>query len=363
MKCLKGHIFLKIIFLLIINIYGLSAQDVKDIQLGVYYFDGWTGKTNHISDKLLKDYTERMPIGGYKTSTQEAVDNQIIDASSYGVDFFNFCWYQRPKDVVGGDYKNNALGLYLKSKYKHLLNYSLLIVNHEGYFLRSDEWPELINHWTGLFADTSYVKVNDRPLITFFSVRSLIKTFGSTEKVKLALKDLEDSAIRKGMKGVTTAICLQPDSSSVRLAEKCGFDIITGYNFHTKGFYKSDHFSSESNLEYPISNMIEAERNTWDFLSSLTSLKQIPVVTLNWDKRPWTKTAVKTKRYVGFSKQSVSRSVESCREWLNENSQNAVTEKIAFVYAWNEYGEGAWLTPSLELKDSLLRGLSEGLKK
>ena len=44
------------------------------------------------------------------------------------------------------------------------------------------------------------------------------------------------------------------------------------------------------------------------------------------------------------------------------NPEKTPKEKIALLYAWNEYGEGARLTPSITAKDNPLNGIKKGLK-
>jgi len=162
--------------------------------------------------------------------------------------------------------------------------------------------------------------------------------------------------------GVTVAAILSPSDERVRLAENCGYDILTGYNMHKLGLSKS----AKSNS---ISKMQTAEEAAWNQISSKTKLPQIPVATLNWDTRPLDLKAslksakkVSNPRYEGFSRASVSKSVSALKAWVDGNEKKVTKEKIAMVFAWNEYGEGAWLTPSEALKDSLLQGLKEGLK-
>jgi len=329
----------------------------NDITLGAYYFDGWTGKTFHATPKLKENFLDRKPIWGWVTSTQRIVDKQILEAANAGLSFFTFCWYYGKSGNLSSDPKNNALKLYLKSEKKDLIAFSLLIANHKGYYFNKDEWEGLTEYWCSLFVDPSYLHVNEKPLISFYSVQALIDIFGSASNVKNALASLRRAASKKNLKGVSIAACVS-STESVRLAELCGFDIMTGYNYHDIPFkkYKSNVLS--------ITTMQKAEKSHWTTLANFSEKPLIPTITLNWDKRPWENRDERaSKRFSDYSSTSVTNSIKSCKEWIRVNKEHAVSEKIAILYAWNEYGEGAWLTPSKKLGNALLRGVKKGLSK
>ena len=215
-----------------------------------------------------------------------------------------------------------------------------MVANHQGYEIEKSDWNLVSKEWLELFKDEEYLKVDDKPLIIFFSLNSLIKNFGSTEKVKIAFDSLRYTAVKLGLKGVSFAICLNPSTINVKQAESCGFDILTGYNYHTAGFVGR-------RQQIPIDSLIVSERKIWNSFTNLSKLNYIPVSTLNWDPRPWankTNNYDKKPYYVGFSPETVYRSVKNCVDWLKENYKFTPKEKLAILYAWNEYGEGAYLT-------------------
>jgi hypothetical protein len=361
MKNCKSKVFkLVMIMLLLTNyLYAQSTNTSSKIKVGAFYFDGWTGHNRYqLNSYLINNFPERKPIWGWETSTQDIVDKQIALAASSGISFFNFCWYYdgKDKDSIGSDDKNNALRLYLKSSNKKQLEFSLLVANHTGYDIKSSDWDYLTDYWCKLFKDESYVKVNGKPLITFFNMEGLVKTFGTTGAVNNALDRLRKKAVQNGCKGVTIAVCLSPSVGRVTMAQKCGYDLITNYNYHKQGF------TSSLRLVMPVSSMKSAETKVWDTLRDQTPLLQIPAITLNWDQRPLEKGKINvSSRFTGFSQSSVRQSILSARQWIAANPNRTTKEKIVNVYAWNEYGEGSWLTPSQPLGNSLLIGLKEGL--
>lgn len=349
----------KIIALIAVLFCSLDTMGQNALRLGAYYFDGWTGKTPHVSAKLKSDYPERTPVWGWKTSTPEVIKQQIDIASAAGIDFFTFCWYFNPNTKgreVARDAKNNALSLYLNAPNKRKLHFSLLVANHGGYALKATQWNELNEYWINLFKDSSYLKVDGRPLITFFDIQSLIKTFGTTDSVGIALDQLREAARQADLPGVSIAVNIGANKESVELAEQCGFDVLTGYNYHNNGL----HGLRTGNMT--VDSMRTREQNVWNDITRWSSKPIIPAITLNWDRRPWdSDSTASSPHFQGYSGASVEKAIRSCRNWMKNNTGHLPNEQIAVLYAWNEYGEGAWLTPSKPLKNSLLEGVKKGL--
>ncbi|TSD66994.1 hypothetical protein FFF34_006235 [Inquilinus sp. KBS0705] len=332
--------------ILIINIACLiclnipSFAQTKNVKVGAYYFDGWTGTyPYHITDKLKNTYSERKPIWGWITSSQKIVDKQILAASQSGLSFFSFCWYNDVKDTATP--LNNALSYYLKSPYQDKLKFCLMIANHKGNEVRERDWDKLTTEWIKLFKSKNYLTVNNKPLIIFFTPKGLNEEFGSFINVKQAFDKFRQKAIACGLKGVTIAACVGSNGVDIASAKLCGYDVLTGYNYHYAGFTGSEKV-------VPIEKLQQNETKEWNKISG-NKLPYIPVSTLNWDPRPWAdqnQSYANSPRYTGFSTNSVYKSVANICKWVNTHPNNTPKERIALLYAWNEYGEGAWLTPS-----------------
>jgi len=355
---MNKNIFFSCLFFILNASVAFSQQN--KVTLGAYYFDGWTGVYPYHITPLLKDsFASREPIWGWVTSQQEIVDEQIKTASSAGIDFFSFCWYNVKKE---GSFKNeplnHALNLFLQSPYKGKLRYCLLIANHAGSEIGPADWHSVMEEWISLFKDKQYLLVDGKPLIVFFSVNSLITKFGSESNVKAAFDSLKLFAIKNGLEGVTIAVTSGPDSLSLSKVYNCGFDVITGYNYHDVGF------GTSKNREVLITNLQDGEQRVWNNFAARSKLPYIPVVTLNWDPRPWTNknnNYDKAPFYVGFSEKSVYTSVSNSLNWIKTHPSMATKEKIILLYAWNENGEGAYLTPSKN-GDNFLNGVKKVLK-
>jgi hypothetical protein len=279
-------------------------------------------------------------------------------ASTAGLSFFSFCWYypEYNHQDFRNDPLNHALSLYLIAPNRASLQFCLLIANHQGQIIGPQDWPAVTNEWVRLFKQPNYLQVAKKPLISFFSVSTLLSTFGSPGAVHEALDTLRYKARLNGLEGVSIAACVSPTLESVLEAKICGFDLVTGYNYPTIGF-------EDKKIEHPVNSLENSSLQIWNRFKT-SPLPYIPVATLNWDPRPWateTNSYAKSVRYTGYNWYSVYHAVKALRDWITQNPNATTKEHIALLYAWNEYGEGAWLTPAQNDSLHLLYGIKKAL--
>ncbi|MCE6991180.1 glycoside hydrolase family 99-like domain-containing protein [Dyadobacter sp. CY323] len=332
------------------------AQKGKN-KIGAYYFDGWSGTTFHITKDLEANYPDREPVWGWVTSTQNIVDEQIALAADAGLSFFSFCWYHRNGKTVEELPENRAISFYKSSKNVKKLEYCLLVANHGGFDVGPENWDKLTKIWLEEFKNPQYLKVDKKPLLIFFESASLLKNFGSGLAVSEAFEKLRKSAREAGLAGATIAVCAG-SADGIAKAEEAGADVITGYNYHSVGFIGKDQ-------AIPIDTLQAAEQRLWTKLGSSVKKPYIPVSTMGWDPRPWSNDKNKYQErpyFTGFSAKSAEASVRGLINWMNANPNRMTAERIGLLYAWNENGEGAWLTPG---KTGLnpLDGLKAAFKK
>ncbi|MCX2453241.1 glycoside hydrolase family 99-like domain-containing protein [Pedobacter sp. PLR] len=337
-------------------VYGQNNTGAQ-LKVGAYYFDGWTGKTSHISRSLKEDYKERAPVWGWVTSTPAGIRKQVTAAVNADLDFFTFCWYYSELGKQNlAEPRNNALRLFVNLKDKQGLKFNLLVSNHYGYIIGPADWDKVSKIWLDLFEMDAHLKFNDKPLITFLSLKMLMSSFGSAAKIKVALDQLRAGAVKRGLKGVNIGISLSPDEKEVALAKKAGFDVLTGYNYHDQTLINGQSVS-------PITAISKRERAVWSQFLKF-DMPYIPVSTLNWDPRAWdeiNKIKKPSPHFKGYAPASVFQSVKGLKDWVLENNPTRSKDQIAVLYAWNEYGEGAWLTPSLIYKNGLLEAVKKAL--
>lgn len=351
---MKNKTFLCLAFLLLQYAFTKVNAQPGNVQIGAYYFDGWSSAGNNelLTAKLTTAFTQRKPITGWINSKPGYMQSQINEAARAGLSFFSFCWYYRNAQSYNAEPLNKSLRFYLNAGNKSRLKFNLMVANHAGFILGPNEWDNVTGIWISLFKDPQYLKVNGKPLITFFSVPTLVQSFGSVQAVNAAMEKFRSKAVAAGLKGVTIAACVPPNKDMITDAENCGFDVFTGYNYHEIGFKPHPELPDTVSFHQraiPLSNLIRSDTLAWKRIAQLSSRPYIPVSTLNWDPRPWASNKNdydKAHYYVGYSPATVYASVHELIDWIKANPNKTTQERIGILYAWNEYGEGAWLTPA-----------------
>ncbi len=344
-----SHFLLSLVIGLV-SLISAPAQTASDapVKIGAYYFDGWTGKTFHITERLKTEFANREPVWGWKDDTVEIMEQQIDLAAKGGLSFWSFCWYWSEAGGHDTDPHNAALGLYLQAKNRSQLQFCLLVANHKGYRIGPKDWPELTKRWIAFFKEPTHLTVDGKPLIIIFSPKELLAAYGTPEAVKAALDQLRADAKAAGLPGVSIAACALPgplygwDPIAPYIA--CGYDLFTGYNYSGAGK------KVPNSIEQPFANMIPGHEEIWKSFAERVALPYVPLVTTGWDKRPWEAldlpAAKQSRVYPDRSPALVEEMIRKAIQWVRANPTHTTAEKLILLYAWNENGEGGYLTPT-----------------
>ena len=169
-----------------------AQQQKPRATVGAYYFDGWTGKTDHINKLLETEFADRKPVWGWKDDTVEIMQKQIDYCADYGIAFWAFDWYY-PEGQNKTTPLNNALGLYLGAPNRKRLKFCLLVCNHGGFSIGPANWDTCCEKWLALFRQPTHLRVAGQPLLIFFSPGGLQQAFGGVDGVVLVQREMETS--------------------------------------------------------------------------------------------------------------------------------------------------------------------------
>jgi hypothetical protein len=93
----------------------------------------------------------------------------------------------------------------------------------------------------------------------------------------------------------------------------------------------------------------------------------VPAVTTGWDMRPWEKPDLPAERqsvyYPDRTPQAVGQFVERAVNWLDRHPDRTLRERLVLLYAWNENGEGGYLTPTKADGDAYLKAVEAAVRK
>lgn len=326
---------------------GGSSQQTR-ARLGAYYFDGWSGPlTNfHFQGLPLGPFQDRQPLSGWQDNTQCAVEQQLAVAHNMGIDFFVFDWYFNATLNEPGDNLNSALDITHQLADRHGMQYAILYVNSPPFVAGSADWPAVINQWIVYMSDPAYVTVNGKPLLVVIDMGNMRQTFGSSGAVASALNQLRTAAVASGLSGVYVIGGFQsgfdhntqtgsfPDLSP---AVADGYDAVSLYNYSFGTVTGQQSFSLIS----------EAAQWIWSQAALNSTLPFLPVAMDGWDPRPWNEGNVWFSR----SPQDVATFVDASINWANANTalrlEPVPTPPLVIMEAWNEFGEGSHVLPTV----------------
>jgi hypothetical protein len=180
------------------------------------------------------------------------------------------------------------------------------------------------------------------------------QAFGSSAAVGAALNQLRAAAQAHGLRGVYIVGGFGvPDGSSgqdglfpdlsVALAD--GYDAISMYGYP---------FAPPAvNGMLPFSSLQDAGQWIWTQAVSKSPLPFIPVAMTGWDPRPWNEREFQTNDLMWFSRspQEVASFLSNAVTWAESNPQlraePSPAAPLVMMEAWNELGEGSFLTPTV----------------
>jgi hypothetical protein len=326
----------------LIPLTAQAEQPKPKATVGAYYFDGWNGKTedHHLTKLLRTKYADRQPLWGWRDDTVEIMQKQIDYCADYGIAFWAFDWYY-PEGKEKTTPLNNALDLYLKAPNCQRLKFCLLVANHKGYRIGPKDWDACCQRWIELFKQPTHLRVGGEPLLIIFSPNELTQAFGGVDGVRQALDTLRGKVKEAGLPGVAVAACTGPGKHLNDLA-RSGYTLLTGYNYNL-GYLNGGG-------SQPFRKLIDGCERLFEQFAEKTPLPYVPVITAGWDRRPWEEDKLPPEKmsvwYPDCTPKLVEDFVRLGVGWLDKHADKTTAERLLLIYAWNENGEGGYLTPT-----------------
>ncbi len=325
-------------------------------RLGAYYFDGWSGPLTNFHFQGLPNgpYQDREPLSGWQDNNNCAVEQQLAWARSFGVNFFVFDWYFNTAVTEPGDDLNSALKITHALPDRHGMQYAILYVNAPPFVIGPADWTGAINEWMGYMTDPAYMHVNGKPLFHIIDMGQMRQAFGSSTAVSAALNQFRAAAQAHGLAGVYIVGGFgAPDGSSGQDGFFPDIDEALGDGYDAVSMYNYPYTPPVVNGMLPFSNLSDAGKWIWSQGAVKSPVPFIPVSMTGWDPRPWNEREFWTNDLVWFSRspQEVTPFVEDAITWAESNpkvrAEPSPAPPIVLMEAWNEMGEGSYLTPTV----------------
>lgn len=311
-------------------------------------------------------YQPRVPLWGYKMDDDPKAWEQKIDAAlSHGVNTFIFDWYW----YDGKPFLEQAVDSgFLGASNNEKANFYLMWANHDvpGNMWNCHRYKTDSLIWEGevdwenykiivdrvinlYFKKPNYLKINDEPVFSIYSLTELVQSFNGFAETRKALDYFREQVKKAGFPGLH----LQGVGSNLKYEPKLiwgeyakGKDVneiisaldlnsVTMYNMfsRTEGYIQDYLWYGEAGVKI---------RDNWD---SILTVPFFPQVSIGWDNTP---------RYPEKGQQHVCHyhnSPESFGAYLQKVKEYADSHpdqpRIIVINAWNEWVEGSYLEPDM----------------
>jgi hypothetical protein len=204
------------------------------------------------------------------------------------------------------------------------MKFCLLVANHAGYLIQGTEsWRRAAALWMPHLTHKQHLTVDGKPLVIIFNARG-------GEKEGFAA--VQEAARQAGLPGVAIAAC-GPGSLETGYTHTTRYNVIPGY---TGGGEK-----------HPFRELAEVHKRAW---KGRRDQPHIPCVIGGWDCRPWESPEGMGKKpgwfYPDRTPEQLAAHLRDAIEWMEKHPEQTTAEKLAVIYAWNEFGEGGYIAPT-----------------
>ncbi|MGG7464993.1 glycoside hydrolase family 99-like domain-containing protein [Plantibacter sp. YIM 135347] len=358
-----------------------------DYFIGANYFSGWRSGDNFHFDYLdgtdwRPDHPELEPTYGWYDDTQPVIDQQIVDASANGLDYFVFDWYpERPTIGDGGELGGLHTGMNLfrtsveKQRMQFMVNYidggpfnigalrtkDMTQAQYET--VRAAEWDTITTKWVELFQDPSYVKIDGKPVIEIYDVQRFTTDFSTGTRPNLNPHELAQVPQERAV--MTAAVNVLKAKAAT-----AGFpDVLIGGGLQQPGFageYVSAHdydglydfFTAYAwhdmkrvpDADNSYDNLIRDNHDyVWDYYAKYKdpAVDYVPMITQGWDNivhpdyPKWS---------IDKTPEAFGNSLREAKAYLDEHPQTNLSSgnplKMSIIGSWNELFEGHYFLPT-----------------
>lgn len=308
-------------------------------------------------------YQPRVPLWGYKMDDDPRAWEQKIDAAvSHGVNAFIFDWYW----FDGKPFLEEAVNEgFLGASNNEKAQFYLMWANHDasGYQWNHFRYPKGTALWCGevdwdkfkaivdrvikqYFVKKNYLKFDNKPVFSVYSINELVQSFGSLEETRKALDYFRQEVKAAGFAGLHLQVISygqggEPNLLKAQNAEGrsinesialLGIDSITTY--HWCGV-------KEDYIEWGT-----AEMALWEKWESLLSIPYFPNASVGYDDTPrFPEKGMKELVHHHNTPDSFAAFLQRAKEYADSHPKQP---RLITVNAWNEWVEGSYLEPDMK---------------
>lgn len=317
----------------------------------MHYCALWKEGT-HYGWKKIEPWPERRPaIGWYDEGTPEVADWHIKYALEHGINGFIYCWYRAHLDPKIEHRLGHAIhdGLF-QAKYRDLFTFTLMWENGcaEGVKDEADLLENLLPFWIqNYFTHSSYLKIDNQPVLFVWQPRRLIPQLGGPAGTKRALAKMREQCRKAGFNGLRIIACMDGvDPVLGQQIAESGWDAVSGYNLRTDaqpigldpaGLAYQDH-----------ADVLRRYKQIWiDRDASTGDVPDIPNVVMGRDDRGWDRIKPGKGSYIANPMaENFEAACHDAKQLVDAKPASRWDSKLVVFDNWTEFGEGHYIEPT-----------------
>lgn len=336
--------------------------------VGVNYFSGWWRETpNKWMDShqpgrdWRQDYPNRIPLNGCFNDAK-TMDMDILAASAHGVDFFQMLWY--PVDSADTDcdelhrmYLNDGIRYFMASPYNNRMHFVVEYCNHPPFAVLDEaQWIQTCKTFAGFIAHPSYFTVGGKAIFKIHGFHHFLNQCGGDKELAARrLAVLRQTVLDEA--GKELLLCAGIVREDVDVSLRDYLDVLDFYAVYMD-VPVLPVLDTDYDYEILVQNALEIAR-----ACARLEIPLMPFYPSGWNPRPWHDPRP-SFRLPG--KEDIRVGVEQLCAAMRESEMLGIPCDgqclDAFtIYAWNEFGEGGFLAPTLMEYDQKLQGLKQAL--
>lgn len=334
----------------------------------VNYFSGWWHEREG-SCKWMDpidghdwrpEYVSRLPLHGFYNS-QETTDRDILVASEHGVDCFQMLWYpvDSPDTSIDEPHRvhlNEGIQFFMNSPYADRMQFMVEYCNHPPFaIIDRAEWEKTCALWADMVAHPSHVKVDGRPLFKIHGLQFFYQQCGSDFVAMGEYLDVLKEAMRKTT-GKTPLLSAGITGESAEFLKP--FEAYFDY-FATYMDMPQDEVTEQ---DYPYERLGDFVLGVAERLGK-AGVPYQPYLPVGWCPHPWHDPRPCYAIPDGAQFEAyAAKMLAMLRAYpsLGIHAGDHVVPAFS-IYAWNEFGEGGYLAPTLVENDRKLKGLAAAI--
>lgn len=285
-------------------------------------------------------------LGFYDEGLRETADWELKWMAEHGIDFMHVCWYcpygNQTAPIKKMRVSHSALNDgYMNAKYSDLVDFCIMWENGGQDVKTFEQFKEFIwPYWKEYyFSDDRYVRLDNKALLTVWSLSNMKATFGGTNAgVKEAIDFMSDELKEMGYDGIIVLAAVQSENTEAYYKDlsEMGFDGSYGYHWNRLG-YDGDYQIKCNDTNTKVSS-------TW--------AHHIPTISIGFND-----VGRNDSRDPIVTAEDHLRVTEHCKEILDAKNTGTWKDNTVMISTWNEYSEGTYVMPTDETGFSYLENV------